>query len=122
MTGTRTGTGNRMGRGRYALAMAVIGALFLALSFGLGLRFGLRNVLGIYLPLAGLLLLARLALAARRWRDIGLPGWPVSITLTLATGLTAAALPILVTLCAVLALVGLEIALPLRPDQTQPRG
>jgi uncharacterized membrane protein YhaH (DUF805 family) len=79
--------GGRIGRAGFLLGEALLLAAFLALAFGLGLGFGLRNVLAVFLPLAALIGFAGLNLAAKRARDIGLPGWPVA--LGLALGLAA---------------------------------
>jgi uncharacterized membrane protein YhaH (DUF805 family) len=109
--------GGRIDRVGFLLREALLFAAFLALAFGLGLGFGLRNVLAVFLPLAALIGFAGLNLAAKRARDIGLPGWPVA--LGLALGL-AAVLWLLPAAAALLAGAAAVLAFGLLPGRSAP--
>lgn len=110
-----TGSG-RIGRGAHLLLTLLVLGLFLALAFGLGLGWGLKNVLPVFLPAAAVLGFARLNLAAKRWRHVGLPGWPVALGTALALGLAFALLPPAWGLWGLLGLLLVEMLLPpLRP-------
>jgi uncharacterized membrane protein YhaH (DUF805 family) len=109
----RISTG-RLGRGRYFLWMALVLALFLGVSGWLGMTYGLRYVLGIWLPVSAILLLFRLDIAARRWRDAGFPGWPVSLGIAVMVALELAFLPPIVALLTILAVLLAELLLPPR--------
>jgi uncharacterized membrane protein YhaH (DUF805 family) len=104
--------GGRVGRIGFLLREALLLAAFLALAFGLGLGFGLRNVLAVFLPLAALVGFAGLNLAAKRARDIGLPGWPLALGLALGLAAVLWLLPAAVALLAAAAAVVALATLP----------
>ena len=102
----------RIGRVGFLLHGLLLAAAFLALAFGLGIAFGLRNVLAVFLPLSALLGFAGLNLAAKRWRSIGLPGWPVSLGLAVGLVLLLWLLPTAVGIWAAAAVLALATLLP----------
>ena len=67
-------TSEPLPRLRFFVLFALVLVVFAAASALLGLNFGLKNVLLIFLPIAVVLLLISFSLVARRYNDAGLPG------------------------------------------------
>jgi uncharacterized membrane protein YhaH (DUF805 family) len=78
-----TYSGNRfttapLARLPFFLMFALAAVVFAAIAVLLGLNYGLRNVLYLFLPVAAVFLLIVFSLVARRFTDAGLPGIAVA--------------------------------------------
>ncbi len=104
----------RMSRLEYTAAMAVVLIGFLGLVGYLGLEYGLKNTLLVFTVVSIVALVLRVLVAAARWRDAGLPGWPLAIATTLAGAGGFFLAPPSVALPLFAAILMVESALPRR--------
>ena len=77
-------TSEPLPRLRFFVLFALVFVVFAAASALLGLNFGLKNVLLIFVPVAVVFLLISFSLVARRYNDAGLPGTVVGAAAFLA--------------------------------------
>ena len=101
-----------IGRGRFFALSVSLTIVFAMLSVGLGLGFGLKNVLPLFVPVAALLTFAHRNLAAKRWRSIGFPGWTASLGIAAVVTLMLWYAPRDVALLAILSVFLVEVAWP----------
>lgn len=59
---------------RFAMYLIVASILYLAIAAGLGLNFGLKNTLLVFVPVSVVFVLYLFSLFVRRFNDGGLPG------------------------------------------------
>ena len=83
----------RMSRTPFFWTSGLTILLFVVLSVWLGLSGGISNHLVLYTPFAALLFIVLLNISAKRWRDIGVPAWPTTITSVVASISMAIVLP-----------------------------